>query len=705
MKRANGIFWLLLITSFSAANSYNVFEENGRAGLKDELGKILIPAQYEALGWSNGEFSILQNVIGYKMDGHWGLIHIDNQIVTKAEYEEIFPGDGTLIIARKKSNLSLRMVFGCLNTSGKEVIPFQYDGIKLYSFRAIVFTKIGNQYRYGLIDLENKTLIPQQYKNIQFIGSLRYAVESFENKTALFTENGKQVTNFSIDSISAFKKDYAIIYQNTQQGLMNRQGLIKAEPTFREIRINDDGSLHARQADEWLFLDGQNKLTQNTRADDVIPLAKDLLNIATAGFIEVEDYNLKPLFPYRFATLGKVIGGKAIFSINHRYGILRRNGSILLEAAFDTLYADQHFYVANRRYQGKDNWLVLDSLGNALSTKTYDRIYPFNGKIFPVVNRKFWGAIDTSGKEIITCTYDSILQQIDKNIVVKFQGQYGIINMYEEWKVIPRSSELKLITGERYIEITPRMTFLKSFDGNTIYFSENRVEINTSHIIEYLPSGTLWEIDLDGVIVNRQVQPEGLIEEIFTESEGLRAIRKNGQYGFVDSLGRLRIANRYDDVRSFREELAAIKILGKWGFINHSDNIAVQPVYEEVTAFHNGMSLVRQKGLQGIINKQGKLILPPRYESIKVLPDGNLLIQQNKLYGLADAAGTILIHPKYDALDDVGNNYVIVARDGKYGVISVAGISTIPLIYDFIRYDPFNDFFIALTKSKWMDLN
>ncbi len=704
MKRAGCIFWLLLITFFSAANSYNVFEENGRVGLKDELGNVLIPAQYEALGWSNGNFFIFHSVIGFKMDDRWGLIHIDNHIVAKAEYEEIFPEDGALIIARKKSDLSLRIVSGCLNTSGKEIIPFQYDGIKLYAFRAIVFTKIGNQYRYGLIDLENKTLIPQQYKSIQFIGSLRYAVESFDDKTALFTENGKQVTTFSIDSISAFKKDYAIIYQNTHQGLLNRQGQIKADPTFREIRIDDDGSLYARQTDEWMFLDGQNNLLQKTRADDVIPLAKNVLNITTTGLIDVENYDLKPLFPFRFSTLSKVIGGKAIFSIDNKYGIVRKDGSIMLKAEFDTLYSDQHFFVANRRNQGKDGWLVLDSLGNALSTKTYDRIHPFNGKLFPVVTRKYWGAINTFGKEIIACTYDSMLQQIDENIVVKFQGQYGIINMNEQWKVTPRSSKLKLITSQRFIEITPGITFLKSFDGNTIYFSENKVEINASHIIEYLPSGTLWEIDLDGVIVNRQLQPEGLIEEIFAESEGLRAIRKNGQYGFVDSKGRLRIANRYDDIRSFKEELAAVKILGKWGFINHSDNIAVQPVYEEVSAFHHGTSLVKQKGLQGLINKQGKQILPTRYESIQVLANGNLLIQKDRLFGLADAAGTILIHPKYDALDDVGN-YAIVARDGKYGVISVAGISTIPLIYDFIRYDQFNDYFIALTKSKWMNIN
>lgn len=286
---------------------------------------------------------------------------------------------------------------------------------------------------------------------------------------------------------------------------------------YREIRIDDDGSLHSRQLDEWLFLDGQNKLLQKKRADSVIAIGKNLLSVTTAGFIQVVDYQLNPLSTPKFSTLGKFIHGKGVFSIGNKYGIANKNGSILLNAKFDNLYSDQHFFISNQKQAGKDNWVVLDSLGKALNTKPYDRIHPFNGKVFPVVKGNFWGAINSSGKEIIACSYDSILQQLDENLVVKFRGQYGIINLNEQWIVTPRPNKLRLITDQRFIEITPKTTYLKSFDGNAIYFSENKLEISAAHIIEYLPSGNLWEIDLNGIIVNRQVQPEGAIEKIFPE--------------------------------------------------------------------------------------------------------------------------------------------------------------------------------------------
>jgi hypothetical protein len=703
MKRAYCIFWLLLITFFSAASSYDVFEENGKVGLKNEQGKILIPAKYDALGWSNGKFSIVDNVTGYKDAGVWGLINLENQLITKAIYEDVLAGDGSLILARRKSNLSLRMVMGCLSTSGREIIPFQYDGINISFMHAIVFTKIGNQYKYGLIDLENKTLIPQQFKNIYSIGSLRYAVENFDNKMALFTEGGKQVTSFSIDSISSFKKNYAIIYQNARQGLIDRDGQVKAEPTFREIRINDDGSVQTRGLDEWLFLDGQNLLLQRTEADTVRAIDRKVLKVTTAGLTRVEDYSFKPLFPLSFSTLGNFINKKAIFSLNKKYGIVRQNGAMVVDAKYDELYRDRDFFVAGRKNGGKATWTLLDSAGKEL-TKPYDCIFPYNGSVFPVVTRNFWGAVNTSGMEVIACAYDSILQQLNNKIVVKFKGQYGIINDKEQWIITPRSYKLTLINDSRYVERSPKMTYLRGMDGSSIYFSDNRLEIYPEYIIEHLATGGLWKLDLNGVIIDRQVQPDGFIEKIFVETEGLRGIKKNGQFGFVDSQGRLRIANRYDDIQPFQEELAAVKIRNKWGFINHEDKIAIQPVYEEVSPFKKGFSLVKQRGLYGLINKKGTQILQPRFDFIAVLENGNVLVQQEKMFGLASAEGRILVNPKYHGLKDLNNNYVIVERDGKYGVVTAQGISTIPLIYDHISFDAFNNAFIALKKAEWHSL-
>lgn len=704
MKKVSCFLGFLLITFFSAANNFNVFEENGKVGLKNGQGQVVIPAQYEALGWSDGGFSVIDNVTGFRQNNRWGLVNISNHRITKADYEDLFPGEGSLLIARKKSTLSLRIVAGCINTSGKEVIPFQYDGIKLLSLRAIVFTRIGNQFKYGLIDLENKTLIPQHYQTIRSIGSLRFAVENFENKTALFTDLGKQITDFTIDSLSSFKKNYAVLYQNLRQGVIDREGQIKVEPKFRSVAIQDDGTIKVKEMDEWFFLDGQNKLIQKTVSDHLQPIGTNLLRTETAGQLELRDQQLRPITTTPISTLGKFNRTIAVFSTRGKYGLITTAGKVLINPTYDTLLIDRDAVLANTRSSGKNNWVLLDSLGRQKSSKAYQSMQAFNGKYFAVQNRGYWGALNIDGREVIPCTYDSLIQSRDDLLVVKFRGQYGIINTREEWIATPRPNTLKLIGQNRYLEQTSKTTFLKSTDGNVIYFTDNKLEIFSDQFLEHLPSGTIWKIDMDGRIADRQVHPDEPLENIFEESEGLRGIQKNGKFGFIDSQGRLRVANRYEGIQKFREGLAAAKIRGRWGFISREDKIVIQPAYEQVSDFENGLSFVKQNGYYGLIDKTGKQVLPTRYEEVIILSTRNLLVRQNGLAGLADPSGKIIITPRYHHLIDCGNGYAIVDRDGKYGVVTLQGISTVPMIYDFIQYDPFHADFLALKKSAWVDI-
>jgi hypothetical protein len=700
MNHAKYIFCFLMLSIFSASEAYSVFEANGKVGLKNESGKVLIPAKYDALGWSDGGFSVLNNATGYQSGGRWGLISLTNHIITKAEFEEISPMDVSYLIARKKSSLSLRIVAGVITPSGKEVIPFQYDDIKLSSLRAIVFTKMGNQYKYGLIDLENKTLIPQQFKNIQPLGSLRYAVENFEGKWALFAESGKQISGFTIDHISPFDKNYAIIHQGPYQGLMDRNGVIVVEPKYREIKIDNDGTVHARQSATWLFLDGQHNVTQKVNADSISGIRKNLLKLVVSGVTQLTDLNLKPVSFTKIVTLENFVSGKAIFSMDEKYGVIRSNGTVVVEPKYSHLKWDNNFLVANVKQGNKDHWILMDSLGKPLHEKSYESILNFNGKFFPVINRNFWGAINTSGKEILSCTYDSILQENHKSVVVKFHGQYGIINQQEHWLVPPRSNKVRIVAENRFLEYAAKTTYLKSFDNSIIYFSENKLELQGNNFLEYLPSGTIWQIGMNGVIADRKILPD-LVEKIYPESEGLRGIKKNGQYGFIDAQGRLRIANRYDGIQPFSEQFAAMKIRGKWGFIGLDDKIAIQPIYDEVSDFKNGLAVVKQKGLYGVVDKTGKQILLTRYEKVIALPHRNIIIHQNNLVGLAGAEGKILIHPKYNSLKDLNNGFVIIERGGKYGATTAQGISTIPLMYDYLSYDYANNIFFGMVKSEW----
>src|SRR5688572_5700009 len=177
---------LFLAASFSASAEYIVFYENGKAGLRDDAGKVILPAAFDALGWADGSFSVINQVTGFRQKGKWGLINLKKEFITKAEYESVTSSGGDRVVAARQIN-PYTVKYGCIDLTGKITVPFMYDGIKIHGLRAIVFVKNGLKYEHGLIDLDDKSILPVKYRDIRPIGSLRFAIQNFEKRTALFS--------------------------------------------------------------------------------------------------------------------------------------------------------------------------------------------------------------------------------------------------------------------------------------------------------------------------------------------------------------------------------------------------------------------------------------------------------------------------------------------------------------------------------------
>jgi len=693
----------LLIQIFSlqaVADPYTLFTENGKVGLKNEAGLVVIQPQYEALGWSNGSFSVNGNVTGYKLKGGWGVISISDQRITPPAYTSLSPAESSLIIASKESNL-LQIRTGCINTEGKTVIPFMYAGIKVHAMRVVAFIREGNRFKHGLVDLNNRILIPFEYRNIYPIGSLRYAVEDFNGKTALYSESGRQITGFDIDSLSDFRNNLAIIYESGKMGLINREGQLQSEAKYREIELNP-GGVRVRMPDQWQIFTAENKLIETIEADSISWIEEGRYKIQSAGRSWLTNAAFKKIHNETFQSIGVFQNARAIFKSGALFGVMRKNGSVVLPPNFSKIILGDDYMLTFEKNIDKSSWTLRDTLGQRKTTKLYDVMCKKTGLIFPVKKNGFWGGIDFFGNEIIACVYDSLYETHHNQVAVKFKGMYGIISLKEEWLAYPQPHPAKLLNPDRYFKKSDSTLFLCSFNGTILYFTNNQVQVHENFLVESVSNGGTWTIDFDGRIISRQLPPSIQTEEIFPSSEGLRGIRRNGKYGFIDDQGRLRIANRYESIMSFSEGLAGIKIRNKWGFINRDEKIVIQPNYEEATPFHRGYSLVKQNGLFGLIDTEGKVILPTRFHSIRVQDNGRLLLMKDGMQGLADAFGNVLLHPKYVSVEDLNNGFVIVQQNGKFGLTTLNGVSTVPTHYDWLTFDRHKNTYFALQKSQWL---
>jgi hypothetical protein len=706
MIRAVVIVLLLIRYSSAIAVDYERFEEKGKVGIRDATGKVILAASFDALGWSDGQFSVIGQITGYRLNGKWGLLTLSKQFITPSEYETLVSSGGDRLVASKRLN-PFTTKFGSLDLAGKVVIPFVYDAIDFHGMRAIVMVKNGPRYEHGLVDLNDRTILPVKFKSIKSIGTLRYVVEDFNGKSALSTEEGKWVTDFVIDGISEFTNDLAVISQDWKRGIIDRNGTIKAEPIYREAKVTGPGTAVVRKADEWRLVDEKFHDLQRAEGDAIIFKENGWGQITIAGKTGFIDANFNPAWPIEFDYIGDIANGKVVVGRNKKYGMLRLDRSEVLPFEFDSLCVDKSFIRAMKRTGGRRTWVLMDTFGVQKTNKTYQFIWPYRSKLLVVKDRGFFGAIDRYGKESVACVYDSILEANDELVVVKFRGQYGIINHVDQWKLLPQRFPLKLVSEKSYLALEPDLYFFKDLAGNILYFSNNPIRALTDNLEERLPDGAIKRINFQGqVVVPEKTRLEVVTQaqEVFRETEGLRGIKRDGKFGFVDDRGRLRIANRYEDIGEFHNGLAPIKLLGKWGFINPADQIVIQPTFDAAENFQQSSVIVWRKGKAGMIDKRGNTLLEIRYDSIKRLANELISIKTGMLHGLADSNGRILIEPRFDTMEPVTGDLVIVSRGKLYGVLAKDGTGIFPLQFSELRYIQSRKAFLVRKVNDWETL-
>jgi len=703
------IFSLLFVACVfsSEAAPYELFEQNGKMGIKDDRGQVVIPPAFEALGWSDGSFSVIGETTGYRAQNHWGLINLKKQFITPAEFEELVYQGGEFVVARKKVS-PVATKSGCINLRGEIHLPFVYDGIKVNGLRAIVFNLMGSRFSVGLTNLKNEVLIPLMYKDIYSLGTLRYAVENREGKIALFSENGSAISDFTIDSLSAFYKGYSIIHEHGLQGLIDREGVIKAPARYQSIKIEEDGRVVGKLPGEWTYLDNQNRVLTTLVADDLIPVSKKRTIIKSGNRFGLIDQLRQPLIRAEWDSLSELKDDLFLARKDDRWGVITGTGKLQVPAVYDTL---QFYEQGFRAFLKADGWLLLDKNGTVKTARAYRSIHQFDCSTWKVRNGIYWGLLNQDGNEVVHCVFDSIGDRTNQLVAVKFKGLYGIIDLHENWILAPQPYPIRLANDTRYLLIQKGNSFLKSIEGKVIYFTSYPVEFKEKYWIEHLPNGTQNKLSYDGVkITIEEKQPIKIsatkvnIPGLFQMNEGLQGVRRNGKYGFVDGKGKLRIANRYDSIGAFQNGLAPIKLIGMWGFINTDDKIVTQPNYESVSLFVNGLSIVQRSARMGLIDQRGQVVLPLRYEHIDRLSTGKFLLKANRLLGVAHENGTIEIEPRFDELNVLENGQLLVKQAQKWGLISSSGLDIIPMQYDKLQFDPPKNQFLAFRKSEWKEI-
>lgn len=151
----------------------------------------------------------------------------------------------------------------------------------------------------------------------------------------------------------------------------------------------------------------------------------------------------------------------------------------------------------------------------------------------------------------------------------------------------------------------------------------------------------------------------------------------DAKYGYIGRALRLEIAAVYENARDFSEDMAAVKKDGKWGYINSLGVTVIPFEFDSCTmadtmggdiafGFRNSLAPVCKDGKFGIINSEGETVVDFTFDIILQGEDGKYIAYSGGKWGIITVDKELYV-PETTASTSPANNEPAVAQ-GYYMV-------------------------------------
>ena len=509
--------------------NYFILEQNGKYGVIDKCGNIVIDADYEAVQIPNPSKDIFICIKEYNQDTkeYATVVYNGKKEEILSNYNNvqavaIFTNINSTPYERSVLTYKENGKYGLIDLQGKEITKPIYDEISSINYKEGTFLVKQNE-QEGIINMKGKTIIKCEYESVT---SDNYYNEDQNNEKAGF--------------IVSKKTDDGYRY-----GYINYRGSKIVKPIFTQLErvteISDDKNIYFIA-----FKDGQAGLLKNNK--------------------EIVNYKYEDI---QYNVLSDVF----IIQRNGKYGATTREGKTILYPEYSSVYTGGIYINAV-----KDNVIeVFDLQGNKIETDINSKIKTENSNYYITIDKNnIYKVVDANENVIINNDYNYmeylpgdyfIVARDSKNGVVDINGKSVIELKYDSISRINETNILQAETNKSIELYNLNMKKITTMSNATI----KEVKDDKEYILLFSENDFKY-LDKDGNILKAQ--------ELFKENN-LFAKNVNGKWGFVDKNGNLKVQNKYEVVTDFNKYgFAGIKKDGKWGVIDQEGHIVQEPIYE-----------------------------------------------------------------------------------------------------------------------------
>lgn len=508
-------------------NYYKIMS-NGKSGIIDKTGKVIIEPKYNTIKLPNPKKPIFICIYDYNaVSGEYKtkVLNEKNEEMLK-NYENV----NTIDIKEVVSSIPYE----------KTVLQYQKDG------------------KYGIINFEGKSIIKPIYEEIRNMpyreGEL---IVKKQGKYGVVSINGGKLLDCKYDYITGdnyyseekkYELDGYIVGLNNEDGKMQYGYINNKREQILDVEFDKIYRMNDVKDDENIYLlaekDGKIQLYKNNKL---------LLDNNYQSINYSEDSKL------------------LILQKDGRYGVTDLNGKQILSVDYEQIRIPGDYIIAIK--DGKQ--VIFDLVGTQKENLAYTNILKTENENYNITvdkNDKY-GVINKDGNILIGNKYNYIQYLYDNYFIVGGEtGKSGIINDKGE-EILPIKYEViqKLDKNNIVQAMVGNVLELYSKEMNNIVSMENgKIEINDEYIKVYSNNQTTY-VSNDGTLKTNF--------EIFNNN--IFASVREGKWGFVDKDNNVVVDYQYDKVTEVNElGFAGIKKDGKWGVIDGKANIILEPTYK-----------------------------------------------------------------------------------------------------------------------------
>ncbi len=349
--------------------------------------------------------------------------------------------------------------------------------------------------------------------------------------------------------------------------------------------------------------------------------------------------------------------------------------------------------------------------------KVYRDVALSKTRLFPAIENEKWGFVDSTGKVVIQYQYEEAGAFSENLATVKLEGKFGFINKTGITVIKPQFEEAdRFINGLSLVEIN-NTTGLIDQRGNWIFKIDSASisgPVNNFYIVE--KGETAFFLNRKGKSINNEF-------ENLSEFHGYRAaFKKDGNVGYIDTLGNIIVPAIYEEGSDFENGFAQVKknelcgliddegkfiIPLKFDFIGNTEHTLIKVISNEkcgyfeksgvnkipfgnlcassilgIDGFNGPLARIDKKSKKGFIDVTGKIVIPTIYDDAQYYSEGLIAVRKKKVWGFIQKNGKMAIDFQFDAVYPFSEGYSKVKKKGKWSLINKEGKLMLPANFD-----------------------